>query len=123
LAPLEPRVGSTVHTDPFQLSANDPTSRNGFPTLTGPLSSTPTAMHDAADTHETLVSALSASPVGPNVVCVVQLAPFAGAASAATEATIAARKPITLIASDPCAIGNASQTLPTAQSLEPGQRR
>jgi hypothetical protein len=29
-------------------------------------------MHDKADAHETLVSALSASAVGPDVVCVVQ---------------------------------------------------
>jgi hypothetical protein len=38
-------------------------------------------MHDKADMHETLVSALSASAVGPDVVCVVQVAPHAGADS------------------------------------------
>jgi hypothetical protein len=53
-------------------------------------------MHDEAATHETLVSALSASPAGPDVVCVVQLAPYAGVDSATAEATSAARSLITL---------------------------
>jgi hypothetical protein len=47
----------------------------------------------------------------------------AGADSAAIAVTIAASKRITRIASDPCAIGSASETLPAAHSLEPAQRR
>jgi hypothetical protein len=62
-------------------------------------------MHDKADTHETLVSALSASAVGPDVVCVVQVAPYAGADSSTTAVTIVTRKRITRIATDPFSTG------------------
>jgi hypothetical protein len=54
-------------------------------------------MHDVADTHDTLVNALSASPVAPDVVWVVHVAPSADAAHSAPAATIAASIPITRI--------------------------
>ncbi len=60
---------------------------------------------------------------GVVLVSVKKLAPYAGADSAAIAVTIVASGRITLIATDPCAIGNASETLPAAHRLEPAQRR
>ena len=82
-APAELAVGARVHAEPFQISENDPKPFSGsFPKGSRPGSLSPSAMQNAAETHETPVSALSGDPLALIVGSLTQPSPRAGTAVA-----------------------------------------